>query len=240
MMHNNQHAKDVEKWINKVKNSISDELGQELTNAIQYYDKMNEIFESIKRREKQINNNIKQKPLKKQKEKLETEKVITSKFLKLKRIGVIRTPYKENAPYQPVQNDQGEFQIVIDSQYMNGLSKLDTFNYIYVIYYIHRIKREVKNVISPPWTGGIKVGIFASRSPVRPNFIGLSVVRIKRILNNIIFTTGLDVFDKTPLLDIKPYIKDLDSKSDANYGWIEDLDDYEHLLLHIKGIPHDY
>jgi tRNA (Thr-GGU) A37 N-methylase len=50
----------------------------------------------------------------------------------------------------------------------------------------------------------------------------------------------LDVFDGTPLLDIKPYIKELDSKSDANFGWLEDLDDRDHLMLHIKGIPHDY
>ena len=50
----------------------------------------------------------------------------------------------------------------------------------------------------------------------------------------------LDVFDGTPLLDIKPYIKELDSKSDANFGWLEDLDDRDHLMLHIKGIPHEY
>ena len=56
-----------------------------------------------------------------------------------------------------------------------------------------------------------------------------------------IFTSGLDVFDSTPLLDIKPYIKDLDLKNDANYGWLDDLDsNKEHLLLHIKGIPHEY
>jgi len=55
-----------------------------------------------------------------------------------------------------------------------------------------------------------------------------------------LITDGLDVFDKTPLLDIKPYIKDLDSKADANYGWIEDMDNMEHLALHIRGIPHDY
>jgi len=82
--------------------------------------------------------------------------------------------------------------------------------------------------------------VFASRSPVRPNCIGLSIVRIKRIINNEILTSGLDVFDGTPLLDIKPYIKDLDVKIDANYGWIEEIGDREHLFLHIKGIPHDY
>jgi tRNA-Thr(GGU) m(6)t(6)A37 methyltransferase TsaA len=95
-------------------------------------------------------------------------------------------------------------------------------------------------MVSPPWADGKKVGVFASRSPVRPNPIGLSVVRIKNIVENRIYTSGLDAFDGTPLLDIKPYIKDLDSKSDANYGWIEEMDDMEHLILHIKGIPHDY
>ncbi|TET70931.1 MAG: hypothetical protein E3J56_07305 [Candidatus Aminicenantes bacterium] len=62
----------------------------------------------------------------------------------------------------------------------------------------------------------------------------------KGITNNEILTSGMDVFDGTPMLDIKPYIKDLDTKHDANYGWIEDMDDREHLLLHIRGIPHDY
>ena len=104
----------------------------------------------------------------------------------------------------------------------------------------HKVKRGLSSIVSPPWTGGVKVGVFASRSPVRPNYIGLSIVRIKHIIKNEILTSGLDVFDGTSLLDIKPYIKDLDAKPDANYGWIEEMDDYEHLLLHIKGIPHDY
>ena len=159
---------------------------------------------------------------------------------KLKQIGVIHTPYIDNAPYQPVEEDEGDFRIVVEPQYADGLYKLAKFHYIYVIYYIHRVKRKLSMVVSPPWIGGEKVGVFASRSPIRPNRIGISIVRIKRIVKNTIFTSGLDVFDKTPLLDVKPYIKDLDAKCDANYGWIKDLDNYEHLLLHIKGIPHDY
>ncbi len=95
-------------------------------------------------------------------------------------------------------------------------------------------------IVSPPWAGGVNVGVFASRSPDRPNHIGLSIVHIKRIINNEILTSGLDAFDGTPVLDIKPYIKDLDVKSDANYGWIEEIGDHEHLSLHIKGIPHEY
>lgn len=159
---------------------------------------------------------------------------------KLKQIGIIRTPYTDNAPYQPVEEDKGDFRVVVEPQYTDGLYELAKFRYIYVIYYIHQVKRKLSMIVSPSWTDGVRTGVFASRTAIRPNCIGLSIVRIKRIINNEILTSGLDVFNGTPLLDIKPYIKDLDTKSDANYGWIEEMDGYEHLLLHIKGIPHDY
>jgi len=155
-------------------------------------------------------------------------------------IGVIETPYYGRAPYQPVDDADEEFCIVLDEKYTDGLRELEKFKYIYVLYYAHLISRELRMVISPPWTVAGKVGIFASRSPVRPNPIGLSVVKIREIIDNRIYTSGMDVFDGTPVLDIKPYIKDLDSKNDANSGWIDELDDSEHLALHIKGIPHDY
>jgi len=159
---------------------------------------------------------------------------------KLKQIGVIKTPYQINAPYQPIDTDKEEFYIIINNQYVEGLSELSKFHHIYVCFYADRIVRKVEMMVSPPWADGQKVGVFASRSPVRPNPIGLSIVRIKNIVENKINTSGLDVFDGTPLLDIKPYIKDLDNKADANYGWIEEMNDMEHLTLHIKGIPHDY
>ncbi len=161
--------------------------------------------------------------------------------IEFERIGVIKTPYTDNAPYQPVENDEGEFKIILGEKYADGLRDLASFRYIYVIYHIDRRERACSMVVSPSWIPGARVGLFASRSPDRPNPIGISIVRIKKIKRREIFTSGLDVFDGTPLLDIKPYVKDLDSKSDANYGWLDDLDsNKEHLLLHIKGIPHDY
>lgn len=162
------------------------------------------------------------------------------KNFELEQIGVLKTPYQNSAPYQPVDADGEEFSIVIDDKYVDGLKDLKKFHYIYVIYYADRVTRKTEMSVSPSWAEGKKVGVFASRSPVRPNPLGLSIVRVKDIVGNIIYTSGLDVFDGTPLLDIKPYIKDLDSKDDANYGWIEEMGDMEHLTLHIKGIPHDY
>ena len=162
------------------------------------------------------------------------------KHIVFRQIGVIKTPYSDSAPYQPVDRDKGNFRIVINSAYTKGLNKLERFRYIYVIYHINRLERRVSLKVCPPWTSGLEIGLFASRSPLRPNPIGLSVVRIKRIVRNEIITSGMDVFDGTPLLDIKPYIKDLDSKCDSNYGWVDDLEDKEHISLHIRGIPHDY
>jgi len=238
--HNNQHIQDKERWLRKVENMGLEEVACELKEAV-------EILKEANRHIELANKKMKENRFSEPGDTLETEKMQkiskqTEEIMsfELKQIGVIRTPYTDNAPYQPVEEDEGDFRIVVEPQYTDGLSKLAGFRYIYVIYYIHQVKRELSMMVSPPWTGGVKVGVFASRAPVRPNCIGLSIVRIKRIINNEILTSGLDVFDGTPVLDIKPYVKDLDAKSDANYGWIKKMDDHEHLLLHIKGIPHDY
>ncbi|SEA61313.1 tRNA-Thr(GGU) m(6)t(6)A37 methyltransferase TsaA [Desulfuromusa kysingii] len=155
-------------------------------------------------------------------------------------IGLIKTPYVNSAPYQPVANDEQEFYLQLDTEYVAGLKDLDSFHYIYVLYFIDRLKAEPKMEVTPPWAAGHQVGLFASRSPARPNPIGLSVVKVKQIQGDKVYTTGLDVFNNTPLLDIKPYIHDLDNKRDANNGWVAGLDEDDHLTLHIQGIPHDY
>ena len=155
-------------------------------------------------------------------------------------IGIIHSPYKNKAPHQTLDNDQGEFKIVLNKNFVEGLHLLDDFKYIYVIYYLDKVMRNNKMIISPPWANQQGVGVFASRSPNRPNPIGISVVKIKKIINNIIYITGIDAFDGTPLLDIKPYIDQLDVKLDANFGWINTEDNEDHLALHIKGIPHKH
>jgi len=160
--------------------------------------------------------------------------------ISLNAIGSIKTPYLETAPYQPVDTDDQEFYLQLKPEYVAGLKTLDSFTYIYVLYFIDRLKTAVTMEVSPPWAAGKEIGLFASRSPVRPNPIGLSVVRVKKIIDDRVYTSGLDVFDGTPLLDIKPYINDLDSKCDANNGWVQSMDEDEHMALHIQGIPHDY
>jgi tRNA-Thr(GGU) m(6)t(6)A37 methyltransferase TsaA len=158
-------------------------------------------------------------------------------LMSLKQIGVIRTPYKWKAPRQPVE--EGECFLEVYPEFQHGLRGLETFRYIYVLFWMDRVE-DFSLEAEPPWAGGIKVGVFASRSPRRPNPIGLSVVKLLSIEGNKIKTSSIDAIDGTPLLDIKPYVKYLDSKEDANLGWAEDLPDREHLILHLRGIPHDY
>ena len=67
----------------------------------------------------------------------------------------------------------------------------------------------------------VERGIFATRSPLRPNHIGLSVVKIVSIAGNKVIVSGADMLDGTPLIDIKPYIKNVDSIDDAVSGWIK-------------------
>ena len=166
-----------------------------------------------------------------------------------KPIGIIYTPYSDNAPYQPIKNDKGLFKLVIFEEYTEGLEQLEEFDYIYVLYYFNKNFEGYKLKVNPPWKNysenNIKdksegIGVFATRSPHRPNPIGLSIVKLKGIKKNIIYTTGIDAYNETPLLDIKPYIKELDSFNDSNYGWIKNEEDYSHLMLHIRGLPHNF
>ena len=151
---------------------------------------------------------------------LETDTGETKTVFHMKSIGTIRTPFTAEAPNQPSETEKGEFRIVLSPQYAAGLTGLSSFRYLHVIYYMDRVDGRGSMKVRPPGAGGREVGLFASRSPVRPNPIGLSIVRLLRIVGNEIYTSGLDVFDGTPVLDIKPYIRDLDSKGEANNGWV--------------------
>ena len=138
-------------------------------------------------------------------------------------IGVLRTPFKESAPFQAGQNDDsfGSNRLILFPEYQDALYKLESFNYIYVLFYLHLVKKEVKLFANPPsLLGKNKVGLFASRSPNRPSPIGLSIVKLLKIEENILYISEIDALDKTPVVDIKPYFNKLDCKTDANSGWV--------------------
>lgn len=86
---------------------------------------------------------------------------------------------------------------------------------------IHSPYKEREDIKGTPYIENISHGIFAIRSPHRPNHIGLSIVTIKSIQGKRIFFTEVDMLDGTPVLDVKPYVKYFDSKPKGNAGWLE-------------------
>ncbi|MDI6879507.1 MAG: tRNA (N6-threonylcarbamoyladenosine(37)-N6)-methyltransferase TrmO [Desulfitobacteriaceae bacterium] len=155
-------------------------------------------------------------------------------------IGTIHTPYFSlNAPHQPLADAPGEFWLSVAPEYQEALARLDSYKYIYVLYYLDKAESPALK-ITPSWAPEFEVGLFASRSENRPNPIGLSIVEVKEISGNEIVITGIDVFNGTPLLDIKPYVRVLDLKKDANDGWYDDLEDKDHLVAHMLGLIHEH
>jgi tRNA-Thr(GGU) m(6)t(6)A37 methyltransferase TsaA len=156
-------------------------------------------------------------------------------------IGTAHTPYKHKAPYQPQPENvsDGEFYIQVESQYAAATHGLNTFSHIFVLSFLDR-SLEPETTVRPPWKDDDKrYGTFATRSPNRPSPIGLTRVRLHRVEGKRIYTGPLDLFDGTPILDIKPFIQTLDGMSNeedaGNDGWLEGSD---HLELHRLGIPH--
>lgn len=136
-------------------------------------------------------------------------------------IGVIRSSYREakETPIQGVFSGNAEAHVELKPEYAVGLKDLDGFSHAILIYHFH--KSESEKLVGKPYLENEEHGIFAIRSPHRPNHIGLSVVRIMRIEANRLYFSEVDILDGTPLLDIKPYVRQFDSRDDAVSGWIE-------------------
>lgn len=162
--------------------------------------------------------------------------------IEFKSIGTLHTPYLPSLPipHQPPNDAQGEFWITLQPEYIEGLDKLLTYRYITLLYYLDQAKLDSPLKIHPSWAPEIEVGVFASRSPHRPNPIGFSIVELKGIEGNEILISGVDVYNGTPLLDIKPYIHVIDVKQDANDGWYETLQDKDHVISHLLGLSHKH
>ncbi|MBC8182512.1 tRNA (N6-threonylcarbamoyladenosine(37)-N6)-methyltransferase TrmO [candidate division KSB1 bacterium] len=136
-------------------------------------------------------------------------------------IGIIHTPYKE-AKDIPIQGafrkDVGGW-VELEKKYAPGLKDLNEFSHAFLLYYFHKTDKE--HLRGKPYLEDETHGIFAIRSPHRPNHIGISVVKIKKIQENKIYFNEVDMLDGTPLLDIKPYSKYFDSRDDSVSGWLE-------------------
>ena len=149
--------------------------------------------------------------------------------MEIRPIGVIRTPFadKFGIPRQPglIPEVEGVIELagwVGGPEVVRGL---EGFSHIWVLWAFHQAK-DVKRVVRPPRLKGRgRVGVFASRSPHRPNRIGMSVLPLREIRTDRgvrLRVGGADMVDGTPILDIKPYLAFTDAIPEARAGWAQE------------------
>jgi tRNA-Thr(GGU) m(6)t(6)A37 methyltransferase TsaA len=141
--------------------------------------------------------------------------------LELRPIGVIRTGFHraEGTPIQPVYAGDDHGEVWIDEPYTAALEDLEGFERVWLLYWLDRAGEFQPRVV--PYRDTRDHGTFATRSPCRPNPLGLSAVRLLRREGRILHVAGLDVLDETPLLDLKPYVPEFDAFPASRSGWLE-------------------
>lgn len=139
----------------------------------------------------------------------------------IKPIGIIHSPYKspKMIPIQGRFKEDVEAFAELTEEFQDGLRDLQEYSHAILIYRFHKIKEE--KVIAQPYLEKKDHGIFSIRSPYRPNRIGFSVVKIKKVIDNKLYFTEVDMLDGTPLIDIKPYVEYFDKRDNVRSGWVE-------------------
>jgi tRNA-Thr(GGU) m(6)t(6)A37 methyltransferase TsaA len=136
-------------------------------------------------------------------------------------IGVVHSPFKEptGTPIQPsaARGTRGIVEIL--PEYEEGLQDLEGFSHLILLYHCHLARGFTLKV--KPFLDDTQRGLFATRAPARPNPIGLSIVRLERVEGRQLHIREVDIVNGTPLLDIKPYVPQFDTRTDATSGWLE-------------------
>ena len=138
----------------------------------------------------------------------------------LEPIGVIHSPYAEleNMPIQPAGAKESLGILEVFPEFAEGLADLQGFSHLYLFYHFHQAKRTALSVV--PFLDTVERGVFATRSPLRPNHLGISIVELLAVQGNQVRVRGIDILDGTPLLDIKPYIANFDQVAESTSGWM--------------------
>lgn len=134
-------------------------------------------------------------------------------------IGRIHTPWtrREDCPKNPREAGDAVSTIELDPRWTAGLKSLEGTSHLIVLYWMDKARRDLVRQV--PRHHGEQRGTFALRSPARPNPISLAAVKLLEIDGTRLRIQGIDCFDGTPCLDIKPYFASIDSKPDAVVGW---------------------
>ncbi|MEM4264888.1 MAG: tRNA (N6-threonylcarbamoyladenosine(37)-N6)-methyltransferase TrmO [Thermoplasmata archaeon] len=135
-------------------------------------------------------------------------------------IGTVRSPLSEKSrevPFQSFTSDiEGEIEVF--EEFEEGLDGIEGFSHLFIIFYMHKWKRTKLRTV--PLMEEEERGIFGTRSPSRPNHIGCSTVRLLSREGRTLKVKGLDIFDGTPVLDIKPYVPRVDLVKGVDNEWL--------------------
>jgi tRNA-Thr(GGU) m(6)t(6)A37 methyltransferase TsaA len=156
--------------------------------------------------------------------------------IELEPIGHVRTAYRrmEDTPIQTHRNPSEPGRLVVEERYADALDGLEGFDYVHLICFLDQAW-EADGRGTRPFTGdrlrpvpfllahtGQRVGVFATRAPVRPNYLALSLVRVVAVRGNQVDFTGVDLLDGTPVLDVKPFEPRLDVPGyTPGSGWLD-------------------
>jgi tRNA (adenine37-N6)-methyltransferase len=151
--------------------------------------------------------------------------------LTLTPIGFVHSPWtdKRSAPRQPAEARDvcGRIELYPRAELQDALSDLDAWTHIWVLFWFH-LNDSWHAKVQPPRSEQ-KRGVFATRSPYRPNPLGMSVLRLDRVEGCVLHVRDLDIVDQTPVLDIKPYVAYTDAVPGASAGWLEAPPSSEHV-----------
>jgi tRNA-Thr(GGU) m(6)t(6)A37 methyltransferase TsaA len=139
-------------------------------------------------------------------------------------IGTVRTPFTETAqiPKGPDAKHDADGVIELDAEFEAGLQDIEGFSHLYVLWLFHRA--DGYDLIAHPPSDDRPHGVFASRSPRRPNPIGLTVVALLGREGRRLQVRGVDMLDGTPVLDIKPYLSSIPA-AEIKRGWLADAEE---------------
>lgn len=132
----------------------------------------------------------------------------TPRIIEMTPIGYVENDYLE--PIYDEEIYQKVSKIVLKEELTEGLFRIDDFEKLYILFYFSKSKGY--ELIHRRRYDGEMSGVFASRSPYRPNRIGLTIVELLKVEENVLYVKGLDAINGTPVLDIKPYIKKIEEQ----------------------------
>ena len=159
------------------------------------------------------------------------------KGMEIKKIGTLRTdfPTKFGLPRQSGISENIKAKLIFEPEFRDEscIRGLDGFNYVWIIWGFSQCEGKYQKTVRPPRLGGNKrMGVFATRSPFRPNSLALSCLKLEKIENDksvgpVLYLSGADMTDGTPVYDIKPYVPHADLRPDAIGGFADTIEEYK-------------